>query len=201
MGMRLSTSGSRCATFGSKPAIGLSCSATTTIWNFCGRRGKSTPRNVFPTSLREGYSNHRAFCLQDSRTRWAMRNTSPVFLQYFKACSPPDATGCVRRHTNCCGNAHAVYRYSSTFPATIKPIIGYPRVYVGLVHPLNTWEVPAILRFGSWNECPSPKADVSALKYWHELHGVEVVGISHDVMETLILPSCPPLRARHIQGN
>ncbi len=83
------------------------------------------------------------------------------------------------------GMPDAVDPYFFHIPRDYKTDTGYPRVYVGLVHTLNTWEVPAYLRFGSWNECPSPEAHVSALKYWHDLYGVEVVGISHDVMETL----------------
>lgn len=75
--------------------------------------------------------------------------------------------------------------YFFHIPRDYKTDKGYPRVYVGLIPTLNSWEVPAYLRFGSWNACPSPEEHVSVLKYWHDVYGTEVVGISHDVMETL----------------
>ena len=82
--------------------------------------------------------------------------------------------------------------YFFHIPRNAKTDEGYPRVYVGLVPTLNSWEIPAYLRFGSWNACPRPELHVSALKYWHDIYGVEVVGISHDVIETL----CTRLPAR-----
>jgi len=39
------------------------------------------------------------------------------------------------------------------------------------------------LRFGGWNECPSPEVHVALMRLWQERFGAEVVGITRDVVE------------------
>ena len=63
---------------------------------------------------------------------------------------------------------------------TGKPL---PEVFIVLVPVKNGWEVPAILRFGDWNDCPPPEAHVCLLKHWNEEYGAELVGLSQDVLE------------------
>src|SRR5439155_9001674 len=55
----------------------------------------------------------------------------------------------------------------------------------------TSWQVPAFLRFGNWNACPSPKEHVSIMKRWKELYGAELVGISHDTVEMQV--ARPPM--------
>lgn len=59
-------------------------------------------------------------------------------------------------------------------------------VTLALVPTRESWEVPAFLRFGGWNDCPGPEEHVCMLKHWHEAHGAEVVGIGGDVIETWV---------------
>jgi hypothetical protein len=58
-----------------------------------------------------------------------------------------------------------------------------PRVHVGLLPTRLGWQSPAYLRFGAWNNCPSPGENVALLKYWQDCYGAEVVGIAGDVVE------------------
>lgn len=66
---------------------------------------------------------------------------------------------------------------------TKKPL---ESVYVGLVPTVTCWEVPAFLKFGSWNACPHPEHHVAIMRYWHGQYGAEVVGITHDIVEMLV---------------
>jgi len=70
-----------------------------------------------------------------------------------------------------------------TIPTEILSGTPLPEVTIVLVPTPNSWEVPAWLMFGGWNECPIPEVQVALLKFWHEKYGAEIVGISHDVME------------------
>jgi hypothetical protein len=59
----------------------------------------------------------------------------------------------------------------------------HKRVDIGLVPAQNSWEVPAYLSFGGWNDCPHPHEQVAVLHYWNEIYGAELVCLSSDVME------------------
>lgn len=54
---------------------------------------------------------------------------------------------------------------------------------LALVPTSISWEVPAYLNFGGWNDCPDPESHVALMKRWHDAHGAEVVGIAGDVVE------------------
>jgi hypothetical protein len=65
-----------------------------------------------------------------------------------------------------------------------------PNVHFALVPTRCCWHVPALIQFGGWNECPTPDVHVCLMKFWYELFGAEVVGVSRDVVEMLV--SRPP---------
>jgi hypothetical protein len=77
-----------------------------------------------------------------------------------------------------------------TIPRDVLTRDPAPRVHVALVPTPRHWEVPAYLRFGGFNACPSPDEHVAIWRRWHETYGAELVGISHDVVEALV--SRPP---------
>jgi hypothetical protein len=54
----------------------------------------------------------------------------------------------------------------------------------------RSWEVPAYLSFGAWNECPAPEEHVALLRYWHENYGADLITLSSDVLECTV--SRPP---------
>jgi Domain of unknown function (DUF4253) len=71
-----------------------------------------------------------------------------------------------------------------TLPRPIlRPSVFHERVDLGLVSTPNSWEVPAKLSIGGWNECPGPEEHVSVLRYWNRSYGAEFVGYSGDVIE------------------
>lgn len=54
----------------------------------------------------------------------------------------------------------------------------------------RSWEVPAYLSFGAWNECPAPEEHVALLRCWHENYGADIITLSSDVIECTV--SRPP---------
>jgi len=71
-----------------------------------------------------------------------------------------------------------------TIPRKIlEPGKFHERVVIGLVPAGHSWEVPAVLSFGGWNDCPYSRDQVIALRYWNEIYGAELVGLTGDVME------------------
>jgi hypothetical protein len=65
----------------------------------------------------------------------------------------------------------------------LSPDEFHESVDIGLVPTQNSWEVPAQLSFGGWNDCPSPHKQVAVLRYWNHTYGAELVGLSSDVLE------------------
>lgn len=71
-----------------------------------------------------------------------------------------------------------------TIPRKIlEPGKFHERVSIGLVPASHSWEVPGVLSFGGWNDCPDAMNQVAVLRYWNEIYGAELVGLSGDVME------------------
>lgn len=58
-----------------------------------------------------------------------------------------------------------------------------PEVYIALVPVVKSWMVPAFLKTGSWNDCPNPEEHAAIFNYWDEKYGIEVIGITTDVIE------------------
>lgn len=61
-----------------------------------------------------------------------------------------------------------------------------PRVVIGLVPTPRSWEAPAFVRYGDWNDCPSPDAHVAIHKKWHEEYGSDIACMSSDVIECTV---------------
>lgn len=57
------------------------------------------------------------------------------------------------------------------------------QVYIGKIPTSHSWEVPAYLKLGGWNECPFPEHQVAISKYWHERYGAELVVATRDTVE------------------
>jgi hypothetical protein len=52
------------------------------------------------------------------------------------------------------------------------------QVVVTLIPAAAGWQVPAVLGFGGWNDCPEPAEHAAILHYWHDRYGVDLVAIS-----------------------
>jgi hypothetical protein len=61
-----------------------------------------------------------------------------------------------------------------------------PEVYIALVPVVKPWMIPAFLKTGSWNDCPNPEEHAAIFKYWDEKYGIEVVGVTMDVIELAV---------------
>lgn len=59
-------------------------------------------------------------------------------------------------------------------------------VLIGLFPTANSWEAPAYLRYGGWNECPEPAVQVAFHKRWHERYGSVIACMSGDVIECIV---------------
>lgn len=62
----------------------------------------------------------------------------------------------------------------------------HAKVYIALIPTSVCWQVPGHLRFGSFNECPSPVEHAALMKFWLEQFGAEVVGITYDTVEMMV---------------
>lgn len=69
-----------------------------------------------------------------------------------------------------------------TVAADILTGKAFDRVHIVLVPTNDFAEVPAYLRWGAWNACPAPEVHVAVLRRWREAWGVELVGMSGDVI-------------------
>jgi hypothetical protein len=58
-----------------------------------------------------------------------------------------------------------------------------PEVYLGLAKIVQPWQLPAILKYGAWNECPEPEVHCAFHREWQDRYGAEITGMSGDVVE------------------
>lgn len=50
----------------------------------------------------------------------------------------------------------------------------------------ESWQAPAYLGFGGWNECPEDSVQCAVFKYWHDRRGADIVAITNDVLEARV---------------
>ena len=65
---------------------------------------------------------------------------------------------------------------------------GTPRSGIGVaILPTSThWEAAAWLRFGGWNDCPTPPEHVALWRSWADRHGARVAGVTGSVVEFVV---------------
>jgi hypothetical protein len=67
----------------------------------------------------------------------------------------------------------------------------------------QSWQVPALLRFGGWNDCPFPAEHTCVHLSWHNRYGAEIIRLSRDTMELFVpyppttLQECRSLALEH----
>jgi hypothetical protein len=59
-------------------------------------------------------------------------------------------------------------------------------VYLGSAKIALPWHLPAILKYGGWNDCPDPVVHCAMHRYWQKEFGAEIVGVSGDVIECIV---------------
>lgn len=58
----------------------------------------------------------------------------------------------------------------------------YAEVVIAQLPVNNGADAIGMLGFGGWNDCPFPAEHVAAWRHWHAQYGVEIVGVSTDVI-------------------
>jgi len=54
--------------------------------------------------------------------------------------------------------------------------------YIALLKTPHSWQTPAYIGFGGWNDCPLPDIHVCVQRQWYERYGVEIVALGWDSM-------------------
>jgi hypothetical protein len=50
----------------------------------------------------------------------------------------------------------------------------------------ENWQIPAVFKYGGWNECPEPADHCAIWKYWQEKYGAKIVGVSYSIIEAYV---------------
>lgn len=59
-------------------------------------------------------------------------------------------------------------------------------VFLGLARIEQPWQLPAVLKYGAWNDCPSPEVHCAFHRKWQSEFGAEIVGVSGDIIECAV---------------
>lgn len=59
-------------------------------------------------------------------------------------------------------------------------------VFLGLAAIEQPWQLPAVLKYGAWNDCPEAEVHCAFHRKWHDEYGAEITGMSGDVVECTV---------------
>jgi hypothetical protein len=64
-------------------------------------------------------------------------------------------------------------------------LTGKPRaeIFIATVSVEKSWQIPAALGYGGWNDCPDPIVHTAMARRWAERYDAELIGVSGDIME------------------
>jgi len=68
---------------------------------------------------------------------------------------------------------------------TVRECKGKP-VRLSLVRLTKSYEAPAYLNFGGWNDCPAPELQVAVLREWRETYNARPICLTGDVLECYV---------------
>ncbi|MBI4514827.1 MAG: DUF4253 domain-containing protein [Deltaproteobacteria bacterium] len=57
---------------------------------------------------------------------------------------------------------------------------------LALVPTVHAWEIPLLLGFGGFNDCPEPVEHAAVLRRWQESHGARLFALSGSVLELVV---------------
>lgn len=74
---------------------------------------------------------------------------------------------------------------STKLSAHLDVLTGEPKaaVTIALIPAKQAWQIPAYLKIGGWNDCPSAAEHTAIFKYWQHHYGAKVAAIAGDVIE------------------
>lgn len=59
-------------------------------------------------------------------------------------------------------------------------------VFIGLAAVDHAWQLPAVLKYGAWNDCPEAEVHCAFHREWHAKYGAQISGVSGDVIECVV---------------
>jgi hypothetical protein len=62
-----------------------------------------------------------------------------------------------------------------------------PEAYLGFARIEHPWQLPAVLKYGGWNECPAPEVHCAFHRKWQAEFGAQITGMSGDVIECAVV--------------
>lgn len=78
------------------------------------------------------------------------------------------------------------YREGLSVPFEVVSRKPHEEVLIARIPTPYSWEIPAYLKAGGWNDCPEAAVQVAVSKYWHGLYAAELACMSGDVAEYLV---------------
>lgn len=61
-----------------------------------------------------------------------------------------------------------------------------PEVFIGLAQVETSWQLPAVLKFGGWNDCPEAEVQCAFHRKWQAEFGAEICSVGGDVIECTV---------------
>lgn len=59
-------------------------------------------------------------------------------------------------------------------------------IYLGLAAVEKPWHLPAMVKYGAWNDCPESEVHCAFHREWFAEFGAEITGISSDIVECVV---------------
>ena len=61
-----------------------------------------------------------------------------------------------------------------------------PEVFIGLAEVETSWQLPAVLKFGGWNDCPDAEVQCAFHRKWQAEFGAEICSVGGGVIECTV---------------
>ena len=61
-----------------------------------------------------------------------------------------------------------------------------PEIYLGLATIDEPWMLPAVTKYGTWNDCPEAEIHCAFHRKWQKEFGAQITGMSGDVIECTV---------------
>ncbi|WP_417393427.1 DUF4253 domain-containing protein [Gimesia sp.] len=62
----------------------------------------------------------------------------------------------------------------------------HPEVFIGQVQVETSWQLPAVLKYGGWNDCPDAEVQCAFHRKWQTEFGTEICSVAGDVIECTV---------------
>lgn len=72
-----------------------------------------------------------------------------------------------------------------TVPFEVLSQKPHKEVFIAGIPTTKSWEIPAYLKAGGWNDCPAAEEQVAVCRYWQQKFGAEIACLSGDILECI----------------